>query len=245
MAVERTPWLRRARPLLGTLVEIGARGNTAADAIAAAFGAIGQVQAQVSRFEPDSDIARFHALPAGAQLEVRAHTAEVLAAAQALHIASGGLFDASLSSGPQDWSIDGPHLSKHSAAVRLDLGGIGKGYSVDCAIDALVAQGCIAGWVNAGGDLRVFGDAALPLHLRDERRGGVRLFGSLREGAFATSHFDRRSRSQAAAAQAVHAHASVAAPRCLWADALTKVLAISGDTAHPLLLTHGAQGWLH
>jgi thiamine biosynthesis lipoprotein len=38
---------------------------------------------------------------------------------------------------------------------------------------------------------------------------------------------------------------SVAAPRCLWADALTKVVAISGDTAHPLLARHGAMAWQH
>jgi thiamine biosynthesis lipoprotein len=38
---------------------------------------------------------------------------------------------------------------------------------------------------------------------------------------------------------------SVAAPRCLWADALTKIVAISGDAAHPLLARHGAKAWQH
>ncbi|HJV97433.1 MAG TPA: hypothetical protein VJ608_15425, partial [Albitalea sp.] len=62
----------------------------------------------------------------------------------------------------------------------------------------------------------------------------------------ATSHFDPHSRSQAAApGRAIRAHASVAAPLCLWADALTKLVAISGDTSHPLLATYAAQAWLH
>jgi thiamine biosynthesis lipoprotein len=41
------------------------------------------------------------------------------------------------------------------------------------------------------------------------------------------------------------AHASVAAPLCLWADALTKIVAASGDASHPLLARHDARAWLH
>jgi thiamine biosynthesis lipoprotein len=41
------------------------------------------------------------------------------------------------------------------------------------------------------------------------------------------------------------AHVSVAAPLCLWADALTKIVAASGDPAHPLLARHDARAWLH
>jgi thiamine biosynthesis lipoprotein len=31
----------------------------------------------------------------------------------------------------------------------------------------------------------------------------------------------------------------------LWADALTKVVAASGDVQHPLLAQHGARAWWH
>jgi len=116
--------------------------------------------------------------------------------------------------------------------------------------------GCGAGWVNAGGDLRVFGDVALPLHLRDEHQGGTWAIGSLADGAFATSHFGPGCRSQLHAprsrrrsgtvgAAPVAAWVSVAAPRGLWADALTKVVAASGDTRHPLLARLGACAWWH
>jgi FAD:protein FMN transferase len=42
--------------------------------------------------------------------------------------------------------------------VRIDLGGIAKGFSVDCGIDILLKRGYKHALVNAGGDSRVIGD---------------------------------------------------------------------------------------
>jgi thiamine biosynthesis lipoprotein len=128
--------------------------------------------------------------------------------------------------------------------VRLDLGGIAKGYAVDVAAQALRRQGCQAGWVNAGGDLCTFGDCALTLQLRDEARGGVRNWGRLQDGACATSHFAQGSRSALSGAAAPPTrHLSVLAPRCLWADALTKVAAL--EPTHRLLRAFGASAVWH
>lgn len=41
--------------------------------------------------------------------------------------------------------------------MSLDLGGAAKGYAVDKAVEKLKESGIVAGIVNAGGDLRVFG----------------------------------------------------------------------------------------
>ena len=175
---------RRARPLLGTLVEVGVvdgAGRGAArlgPAIDAAFARIAAVQAALSRFERDSDIGRFNAAPAGTCLAIGSDAQRVLSAAQTLRDLSSGRFDISLGSGVDAWHCDGAALHKRSAAVRLDLGGIAKGYAVDAGIEALRAAGAAAGWVNAGGDLRVFGAASLPIDLRDEverRRAPFRL----------------------------------------------------------------------
>jgi len=229
---------RRARPLLGTLVEIGAPlGHEAA------FDAVAELQARLSRFEPGSDIARFNALPAGGDLRVGALAAEILTAARCLQIDSEGLFDISLGSGPDAWRLDGDRLRKLAAGVELDLGGIAKGQAVDVAVRALQDAGATAGWINAGGDLRVFGELELPVRLRDEAGGGVREFARLADGAFATSHYGPGTSS--ATTRAVQAHISVAAPRCLWADALTKVVALSGDCGHPLLARYDAAAWRH
>ena len=235
---------RRARPLLGTLVEVGVV-DAPTHAHDAAFAAIAEVQSQLSRFDAASDIAWFNAAHAGERRAIGSHTRAVLAAARLLGDETGDLFDITLGTGPRHWRVEDDALIKLEGGITFDLGGIGKGFAVDCAIDALVAEPCKAGWVNAGGDLRAFGDIDVPVSVRDEHGGGVRPFAQLRDGAIATSRFGRGAGSTLTAARTADAHVSVAAPLCLWADALTKLVAISGDTAHPSLALHGARAWLH
>lgn len=239
------PWQRRARPLLGTLVDIAADAAAPAHALEAAFAAIAELEAALSRFKPGSDVARFECLPAGGVLKLRPTSTRVLHAAQALHAASGGRFDVALGTGR--WRIEGGCLSKLDPHTRLDLGGIAKGHAVDRAVAALRRAGARAGWVNAGGDLRAFGDVQVPLQLRDERHGGVRHLGFLHEGAFATSHYGpgSRCRLHGGTDNGGFRHVSVAAPRALWADALAKLVALDDFDVAPLLRRLGAQAWVH
>jgi len=44
--------------------------------------------------------------------------------------------------------------------MRLDLGGIGKGYAVDKAIEAMHKRGALGGMVDSGGNIRCFGRPA-------------------------------------------------------------------------------------
>ncbi|MEX8195054.1 FAD:protein FMN transferase [Comamonas guangdongensis] len=242
-------WLRRARPMLGTLVEIGVGGAGAIEqaALAAAFAAVQRVQACMSRFESGSDVCRFAALAPGGGLEVAPETAAVLQAAHELRLASRGLFDITQGRAPDGWRCEGLYLRKLAAAAAFDLGGIAKGYAVDCAVQILQQAGCTQGWVNAGGDLRAFGAVQVPVMLRDEASGAARPFLALGDGALATSCLGPQQRSQIWAGNGAHAsaHVSVAAPLCLWADALTKIVAASGDDGHPLLAHYGARAWLH
>ena len=230
--------VRRARPLLGTLVEVGWIGavgerRDAERAIDDTFATVAAIESRLSRFVDGSEIFRFNGARSGDRIEIGLDACRVLAAADELRHASDGLFDITLGSGTHGWRCDGTSLVKLDDDVRIDLGGIGKGYAVDRAVAALAEAGAQAGWVNAGGDLRVFGDATVPIDLRDEASGGVRRFAQLEDGAFATSRF------------AAAGHASVAAPECLWADALTKIVVLSGDAGHPLLARFGARAWLH
>jgi thiamine biosynthesis lipoprotein len=236
-------WIRRARPLLGTLVDIGAQGASSkmgAEAVGAAFERIRGLEATLSRFVAQSVIGRFNAAHAGACISLDGDAACVLDAAHWLQLASAGAFDVSLGSGATGWRCADGTLHKLTDGVTLDLGGIGKGYAVDAAIETLRAHGAQSGWVNAGGDLRVFGPLALPIDLRDESQGGVHRFATLGDGAFATSRLAQRDHATQG-----NRHASVAAPTCLWADALTKVVIASGESAHPLVARLGAQAWLH
>ena len=126
---------RRARPLLGTLVEIGwdGPGHAGADA----FDAIAHLQRTLSRFEADSEIARFNRLKAGESLRVAAPTAHVLGAAALLTQATGGVFDITLGCGARAWRLQHGILHKLERGLQLDLGGIAKGYAVDQALAVL------------------------------------------------------------------------------------------------------------
>lgn len=233
-------WLRRARPYLGTLVEVGAPAGCER-AIDAAFQAVAQVERLMSRHLASSDIGRFNAACAGTQAAVHPWTFRVLALARDLEAASEGRFD--ITQGTGRWSLVEDGLLKVDADTRIDLGGIAKGEAVDRGLEALLDAGASAGWVNAGGDLRVEG-LELPVGLRDEREGGLRPWATLSEGALATSRFpvddpDRLSGHPAAR------HVTVAAPRCALADALTKVVALTGETAGTLLDQYEAQAWIH
>src|SRR5262245_46572651 len=85
---------RRARPLLGTLVEIRVRDASIADeAFDRAFAAVERVHRCMSRQETGSDVARINGAPAGSNVEVDAWTRDVLQRAKELHAATGGLFD--------------------------------------------------------------------------------------------------------------------------------------------------------
>ena len=225
---------RRARPLLGTLVEISLPDGADAAWFESGFAAVARVQQRWSRFESDSEIGRFNVLAAGDSFALKPGSAGLLFMAAWLQAHSGGLFDIAQGSG--GWQVTNGRLHKLTPMTQLDLGGIAKGYAVDRAVAALKHAGAAWACVNAGGDLRVFGAQPVALQLRDERGGGVREFGQLENGSFATSRLG---------AHGVAHHVSVAAPRCVWADALTKVIAASGDTAHPVLTRFQAQAWIH
>lgn len=228
---------RRAQPWLGTMVEIAA-GDAAA--IDAAFALVAHIHHCMSPQQPSSDLARFNVAEAGANIVCDPHTYVVLQAAQALAEASHEAFDPTLGSGGlRAWSLRETALLKHRNRSKLDLGGIAKGYAVDCAVSVLQERGVSAGWVNAGGDLRVFGDIELPIHIRhrkDPAQSAPLI--ALRDGACATSVLPLSCGGSA--------HISIAAPQCLWADALTKVVAYASPSVSAALLArYDARSFQH
>ncbi len=266
--------MRACRPLLGTYVEIRVDhpdADAAAVAVDAGFAAISRVQSLMSAFAPDSDLGRINRLAHREPVAVDPWTLEVLELALALHGDSGGLFDCGVAPHPveRDWlpatqaAPAGSTLAKlHftddggvacGAPTRLDLGGIAKGYAVDRAAAAILAAGANGGTINAGGDLRVFGDAEEAIHLRDPGDPQrLHFAGLLRDGACATSatYYSRRRHAGREVSALVDPRTrrplatrrsfTVIAPRCAVADALTKVLAVSGDTGLPCFSRYGA-----
>ena len=168
--------IRRLRIALGTWVAIEAMASSAAAALSgteAAFAAIAQVDGRMHPTRPGSDLARVNQEALGVRVPIHPSTWWVLQLAQRVHTFTQGVFDPCVPeragrladlelsgcSDPAPWALC-------HAPLSLDLGGIAKGYAIDCAIDALMARGCVAGLVNAGGDLRVFGARREPILLR-------------------------------------------------------------------------------
>jgi len=190
--------IRRARPLLGTFVEIelaGARRSDLDCALEAAFGAVAQVHRLMSFHEVDSDVSRLNREAGLRPVSVHAWTYEVLATAVALHRRSSGMFDVTIAPALQalgllpllkDRSVQAPlagfadaielrpdhQVRFRSSDVMIDLGGIAKGYAVDRAVAVLRDFGIAGGMVNAGGDLRAFGVESRTVHVRDPRDPG-------------------------------------------------------------------------
>ncbi|WP_193161407.1 FAD:protein FMN transferase [Microbulbifer hainanensis] len=179
------------------------RGTRAEAAIQSAFDAIANIHALASFQQADSELSRLNASP-GQWLPVSRHTLRLLRLARAMTAASDHLFNCTLGGAviargalpdhggdylkigcADDIELEAGR-ARLARPVRITLDGIAKGYAVDCAIAALKCAGVSSGWINAGGDLRVFGDMALPV---SQRRvdGSTRSLGALQNAALATS----------------------------------------------------------
>lgn len=242
---------RRMRPLMGTYVEAGARGAQAGPAIDAAFASLERAQALWSFQDPGSELSRLNRAP-GRAVPLSPPTLRLLRAARAMMRASAGRFDCTVGGALVNMGALPDHgagagaamLERGSAAdieisagwarlarpVRITLDGIAKGYAVDLAVGAMRRAGARAGWINAGGDLRVYGDLVLPMQRR-ELDGSQRELGGLCRAAMASSRAGRPDPSFPAHIVAPPGHAAaigiwtVVAASAWRADALTKVAA--------------------
>ena len=259
--------MRRARPWLGTIVEIACDDLPA---IEAGFAAIAHVHARMSFHEDDSDLATMRDARPGSAVAVDAETVRVLQVSLDLWRATGGLFDVTvgrqlvstkflprMTAHPLTYYngtaadieiIDDTHIICHRP-VLIDLGGIAKGHAVDLAVAAMQAAGAAQGIVNAGGDLRVFGSRAETIWLR---RGDGQLGSSLdaRNVAVASSSNVLSRRTLRGADHSPHIGRArramltkdgitVTAPTCVFADAMTKVAMADTALAERLLAPVG------
>ena len=200
---------RRTFRAMGTDIELLVDSEDAAGALAAAELEFHRLESLLSRFRPDSELSRLNrdgALDAGPDL------ARVVRLALAARERTRGRFDptvhdAVVAAGydrtfeavPADVDeeatpmpaaggarIDGNRIELEPG-VRVDLGGIGKGYAAERAAELLATAGpCL---VNAGGDIATRG-GSWPVGVAT---GFGELTLELSGSALATSGTDRRS----------------------------------------------------
>jgi FAD:protein FMN transferase len=114
-------------------------GRYAGQAAVEAFALVDRLEQLLSCFIANSDVSRVNALAAGEATGVSPWTLECLELAFRLYEVTGGAFDVSLGSGLLGLELDPDAFTVHARAggVRLDLGGIGKGYAVDRVAELL------------------------------------------------------------------------------------------------------------
>ena len=271
--------IRRCRPLLGTLVEIAALGRNEVQvegAINAAFASVAKVHRLMSYYDPRSDVSYMNREAFPRSVIVHPWTWRVLEAAQQFARESNGAFSVTIAPTLAGWRYL-PRQRYRADAIAtwldiflrkncrvffrrrltVDLGGIAKGFAVDRAVEVLKRNRVMAGIVNAGGDLRVFGSASQLVHVRHPKQpnraaGAVRL----RERAIATSaiYFSRTKNRRRCVSPILDARTgraacelisvTVAAANCMTADALTKVVFALREQAAPLLARYSADALL-
>lgn len=246
---------RRARPLLGTLVDVQAQGPEAEAAVAAAFDEIAAVHALLSFHAADSELQAINRAAPGARLRINYRALAVLRLAETLYDASERAFDCRVGttevlSDPRfPIAFDDDVVIKQTIA-SMDLGGIAKGYAVDRAIEMMGGFKIDRAVVNAGGDLRHAGMHPTLVQVRDPSNGARFATTVLLDNAALASSTAGGLGARADSVSRIHdAHrtdipaltgTTVLAPTCMLADALTKIVLASGDVAHSLLARYGA-----
>jgi len=189
-------------------------------AVSAAFEEFRRIDGLMSIHRADSELSRLNARAAAEPLVVSPELFRVIAKAQEIAGQTEGSFDITIRPLADLWGfiwkeyrlptdeqlkavltrvnyrlvqLGEEKRTAHflGAGVSLDLGGIAKGYAVDCAIEKLRSNGVTDAMVKAGGDLRVIGvppgKTNWIVQLEDPVKEGSRTKIPLRDAALSTS----------------------------------------------------------
>jgi thiamine biosynthesis lipoprotein len=181
-------WLYREAPIMGTRCDVElwtedrAKGEAAIESV---FAELRRIDAEMSTFKPESEVSRVNAQAAQAPVVISRELYDLIATSIQYSELTRGTFDITYASvgylynypkhiRPDDAEIAAAlpgisyrhiHLDPKAQSVRfdrvgvrIDFGGIGKGYAVDRGIAVLQKAGFDRAMVNAGGDSRIIGD---------------------------------------------------------------------------------------
>jgi FAD:protein FMN transferase len=181
-------WLYRDAPIMGTRcdVELWAEDRLKGEAaISAVFEEMRRIDDEFSTYKPESEVSRVNAQASKAPMPITKELFDLIQTSIDYSKLTRGTFDITYASvgymynypdhvRPNDAQIAAAlpesnyrhiHLDPAShtvyfdhAGVRIDFGGIGKGYAVDRGIAVLQGLGVTRAMVNAGGDSRIIGD---------------------------------------------------------------------------------------
>ncbi|MBM3248375.1 MAG: FAD:protein FMN transferase [Candidatus Omnitrophica bacterium] len=174
-------YYKRSEFLMGTIVEITCPDQQAIDI---AFNEIRRVENLLSKYIPDSEVSK---LNASGKLKVGPDLLYVLIKAKEFYLASNGAFDVTVGPLVDIWkkAIKNNVLPKSEdiknakqlvgfdkvlidekestiaflkEGIKVDLGAMGKGYAVDCAIKKVRDFGVKSCLISVAGDIFCLGD---------------------------------------------------------------------------------------
>ena len=166
-----------------TLRLIHAQAKLACDAANQAFALIDEMENVLSRYISGSDVSQINRMQSGQTLFISETCYECIRIALKIYIASDGLFDITLGrqiehqktamtgvvpsiKGQLMVDPDRPAIHCIKAGREIDLGGIGKGYALDCIVPLLRDLGIKSGLVAAGASTQLaFGENSWGIEL--------------------------------------------------------------------------------
>jgi len=187
-AVATAEWYKQEQAIMGTRIAVEFWDEDKAHAAQCAekvFSEMRRIDALMSPYKPDSELSHINQQAANGAIQVSQEMFNLLRKSLQMSQLSNGAFDITFSSvghmydyrqgiKPSDEEIQKslPSINyRHvlldetnrsvrfaQSGVRIDLGGIAKGYAVDNGIAILAGCGIKGGLVSAGGDSRILGD---------------------------------------------------------------------------------------
>ena len=179
-------WQQQQRDIMGTRIAVELWHDDeirGADCSARVFAEMNRINALMSSYLDSSELSYINQNAAIAAVEVSEELLQLIRRSLYFSSISRGAFDITYASvgyaydyrkreQPSDAAVarnlsaidyrlivlDDHRIRFNNSAVRIDLGGIAKGYAVDRAIDILRDCGIDRAMVSAGGDSRIIGD---------------------------------------------------------------------------------------
>jgi thiamine biosynthesis lipoprotein len=201
------------RVLMGTFIEVTSPSREAAKIVFAEFE---RIEKLLSKYMPESEISK---LNAAGKLKVSLDTFYIIKKAKEFWQASDGAFDITVAPLLDLWGFTDQRYYVPTAeeianilklvgsdkiilnerdnvvefmtpGMKLDLGGIAKGYALDCAVKKLKTKDLDRCLINAGGQVYALGDKfgkPWRIGVRNPRSGGVSETLELRKMSVSTS----------------------------------------------------------
>ena len=184
--VESDSGYRLVMGTFANLKTIAKDPRTAKKCVETAFAELKKVDKLMSDYKSDSEISEVNRDAFKRAVKVSKSTFEVLQKSAEFSRLSEGAFDITIAPLTELWRsasevnsvpseaelavarskvgyeklfLDANEMTVRFAVegMKLDLGGIAKGYAIDRAIEAMQAGGAVGGMVDVGGDIRCFG----------------------------------------------------------------------------------------